>query len=107
MSTGGTGYVGMFAVRQDLQGQGIGRELLETAFDVLRGQHCRVCELCVLKVRTEYVLTWRAMYRLVATFLPRGLLRLFLVLGLTMHPRCKAIRLPRSQRPFLSPAHTE
>ncbi|KAI9092111.1 acyl-CoA N-acyltransferase [Phlyctochytrium arcticum] len=50
---GGMGYFGMFAVRPDVQGGGVGRKLVEAAMEILRSRGCTRCYIIVLKARTD------------------------------------------------------
>ena len=49
---GERGYIGMLAVRTELQRRGLGRAMMLAAEDALRGAGCRVAELSVVSVRT-------------------------------------------------------
>lgn len=56
---GERGYIGMLAVRPDLQRRGLGRAMMQAAEDVLRGAGCRIAELSVVNVRTALTGVYR------------------------------------------------
>ncbi len=47
------GYMGLLAVRPELQGAGIARRMMEAAEDYFRAQDCRRVEISVLSLRAE------------------------------------------------------
>lgn len=52
---GGRLYLGMLTVKPDLQGRGIGKELLRASEDVALSRDCHTIFMTVLTVRTELI----------------------------------------------------
>jgi len=66
------GYFGMFSVRPDLQGGGVGRALLEEAERIARAEwHCGEMQMTVISIRDELIAWYeRRSYRRSGIFKP-------------------------------------
>jgi len=56
---GDRGYIGMLAVRPEHQHSGMGRIMMQTSEQILRGLGCRIAELSVVSVRTALPAIYR------------------------------------------------